>query len=219
MKIKASLIIGFLLFLLNMATAQEISKEYMYKRITGDKTNIIKVSFRKDGNQLTEMYSRDNESWTIMMTPNNTMFWGENKNGVPFKAVYNNGRIILNHNGRKKIFDVEHPWVQSFNFGFIPFILGKEKKIVFTTLRPTDFKSFEMTMEKEEYEDIKIGNKVYKTVKVEVSLTGFLSLFWSAEYWYRLEDGIMVKYEAVEGGPGTPKTTVTLLKESQNGGE
>ena len=219
MKIKMSLMIGFLLLSLIMASAQEISIEYVYERITGDKTNITEVSCLKDGNALTETYSLDNENCTINMTPDNTMFWEGNKNGVPFRAVYESSRIVLSANGREKIFDAEYPWIQSFNFGFVSFILGEEKEIIFTSVRPTDFKSFKMRTEKEEYEEIKIGNKVYKTIKAKVSLTGLLSGFWSAEYWYRLEDGIMVKYEAVEGGPGTPKTMVSLLNESQIEGE
>jgi hypothetical protein len=37
--------------------------------------------------------------------------------------------------------------------------------------------------------------------------------FWKAEYWYRPSDGVMLRYKSVRGGPGTPKTIITLLKE------
>ena len=46
---------------------------------------------------------------------------------------------------------------------------------MFTILRPTDFKSIKMTMEKEEYENIKIGNNVYKTVIFFTVMGGFMA--------------------------------------------
>ena len=70
-----------------------------------------------------------------------------------------------------------------------------------------------MIANKEGEEEIKIGNKKYHTVKIKVTLKGWLSMFWHSYYWFRKNDGVFVKFEGVRGGPFTPKTTIQLIEE------
>lgn len=49
--------------------------------------------------------------------------------------------------------------------------------------------------------------------KVRVSFADLRSLIWGADYWYRAKDGVLCRYEEVRGGPGTPVTVGTLVKE------
>lgn len=64
-------------------------------------------------------------------------------------------------------------------------------------------------------ETIEIQGQEVEALKVIVRLTGAKAMFWKAEYWYRPSDGVMLRYEAVRGGPGTPKTVITLLEEEE----
>jgi hypothetical protein len=70
-----------------------------------------------------------------------------------------------------------------------------------------------MVAKKQSEEEIKIDDKKYKSIRIRLTLKGWLSIFWHADYWYRKSDGVFVKFEGVRGGPLTPKTITELIKE------
>jgi hypothetical protein len=55
------------------------------------------------------------------------------------------------------------------------------------------------------------GATVY-AIKIVITFADWRSLFWHADYWYRPDDGVMVRSEQVRGGPGTPTTVVELVE-------
>lgn len=75
------------------------------------------------------------------------------------------------------------------------------------------FSAFKLQARKEGTEVISYHDRDVEALKVLVRLTGMKAALWKAEYWYRPSDGVMLRYESVRGGPGTPKTIITLLKE------
>jgi hypothetical protein len=75
------------------------------------------------------------------------------------------------------------------------------------------FSAMKMKAKKDGTEVIAYQDEKVETIKVVVRLMGFRSAFWKAEYWYRKSDGVMLRYESVHGGPGTPQTVVTLIEE------
>jgi hypothetical protein len=77
------------------------------------------------------------------------------------------------------------------------------------------FSAFKLQAQKKGTEVIKHHGCDVETLKVLIRLTGLKAALWKAEYWYRPSDGIMLRYEAVRGGPGTPKTIITLLEEEE----
>jgi hypothetical protein len=83
------------------------------------------------------------------------------------------------------------------------------------TKEDTLFSVFKLQAQKKGTEVIKHHGCDVDALKVLVRLTGLKAALWKAEYWYRPSDGIMLRYEAVRGGPGTPKTIITLLKEEE----
>ena len=50
--------------------------------------------------------------------------------------------------------------------------------------------------------------------KVRVTFADYRSMFWGAWYWYAVDDGTLLRYEEVRGGPGTPTTVGTLVEDT-----
>jgi hypothetical protein len=54
--------------------------------------------------------------------------------------------------------------------------------------------------------------RLVPTLLVEIALTGFASIFWSGEYWFRPADGRSLLAES-DRGPGTKKGYIELVSE------
>ena len=54
-------------------------------------------------------------------------------------------------------------------------------------------------------------------LRVRIRPVGILHYLWSALYWYRPGDGTFLRYEAVRGWVGTPKTVIELTSKGQQG--
>ena len=67
-----------------------------------------------------------------------------------------------------------------------------------------------MKAQKVGIESLSAQNKKVQAQKVKVSLSGPKSMFWHSYYWFGINDGIFLRYEGVNGPPGTPQTTTTL---------
>jgi len=105
------------------------------------------------------------------------------------------------------------PWYQPMSFSLTSFIKSDKSSVEFWSLRPNDLLSYKMKAKKKEIQLIKIHGKEVEVQKVKVSLTGFRSMFWHGYYWFRKVDGLFMKYEGVNGPPGTPKTIIELIRE------
>lgn len=53
-------------------------------------------------------------------------------------------------------------------------------------------------------------------VRIEVSLTGFMSAFWSCDYYFDTNTLMLVGYKGINGGPGTPETKYQSQDEDNN---
>lgn len=49
-------------------------------------------------------------------------------------------------------------------------------------------------------------------LRIEVGLSGFMSVFWSCDYYFDPHTLMFVGYKGVNGGPGTPETKITDLR-------
>jgi hypothetical protein len=106
------------------------------------------------------------------------------------------------------------PWYESMEWSLRRLALsGSAEPLVFWVVQPFEARAYLLQARVESTEDIVDDDRQVSAIRVRVSPTGFLSLFWSSLYWYRPTDGLNLRYEAVRGGPGTPKTTVELMEE------
>jgi hypothetical protein len=77
------------------------------------------------------------------------------------------------------------------------------------TLTPVKMKA-----RKEERCTVTVNNMNFAARKVRVRLSGLRSLFWHGDYWFRRDDGLLLRYKGTTGPPGTPEKTVSILADS-----
>jgi hypothetical protein len=111
--------------------------------------------------------------------------------------------------------DDDEPWIQLFplNPGFEKFIFSDDEEIVFWSIgteSPADMELHSFSAEKvftgysEEFK--------CNIIQVNFSPTGWKSLFWDGDYFFRQEDGRLMGYRG-DGAPGKPSAKTTLVKE------
>ena len=120
---------------------------------------------------------------------------------------------ILQNKDFKKVFDIdEKPWYQFIDMQMSPFINADKDYIEYWLVgQKPDFEAFTMSMKKTTKETLTILDKETACQKLEWRMTGLLSLLWSSEYWFRLSDGISMKFQMPGGND--PKVTTELVKE------
>nr|WKN37827.1 hypothetical protein K4G66_03775 [Tunicatimonas sp. TK19036] len=106
----------------------------------------------------------------------------------------------------------ERPWFNKLDHGLSEFAASDQKTLSFWVLKLlSDLDPVKFEAEKQGTETITIGEQTYPAVKIKLTIDNFLlSKLWSAELWYRASDGLFLRYEGVNGGPGTPETVIEL---------
>ncbi|MDA3813594.1 MAG: hypothetical protein PF570_05000 [Candidatus Cloacimonetes bacterium] len=138
-------------------------------------------------------------------------------NNIDLSAIKDSENVILKGIFGDKVIDAiveldESPWKQSMSYSLSEFALSGEDKIKYWIIRLDKFKSEKMQAEKTGSEDIIINSKLYHTIKVKISAVGLRSKFWSGHYWFRDSDGLFLRYEALNGLPGSTKTVIEILE-------
>ena len=106
------------------------------------------------------------------------------------------------------------PWIQSREFGMRGFASNPDQESrEFWIINPSDFSLNRMKAVKKETVRIKCGEQTHEAVRVVVSLAGWKSIFWSSEFWFRLADGLFLKYVGQKSGPNSPEVVSVLARE------
>ena len=142
------------------------------------------------------------ESWKIINPVSNTSFTVSLKNGKYSISGKFNGKPIS-----KTVKSKGKPWYQNiaYNAGLT---LKNGKSLEYECFRPDNIKLYTMSAVKKGIERFDGGH----TVKIEVSLTGFMSAFWSCDYYFDTATLMFVGYKGVNGGPGTPETKISISR-------
>ena len=120
--------------------------------------------------------------------------------------------------GIEKTFAVDElAWNQLFNLGLEQFALNKEDTVKFWAIGvkgPGNMKITRFKVKKKSKEPIllTVGNQKMPAVYMTISLTGFLSMFWTGEYWFRSTDGVFLRYKG-KNKPGAPVSFMQLVTE------
>lgn len=141
----------------------------------------------------------------------------DSANNIDISIIADGRNIILKGISGEKIIDKiiridENPWKQSMSYSLSGFALGDKEKIEYWIVRLDKFKGEKMQAEKAGNEDITIKDKEYHAVKVIIRAAGLRSKFWSGLYWFRISDGLFLKYEGWNGLPGSTKTIIELIE-------
>lgn len=142
------------------------------------------------------------ESWKIINPVSNTSLTVSLKNGKYSISGKFNGKPIS-----KTVKSKGKPWYQNiaYNAGLT---LKNGKSLEYECFRPDNIKLYTMSAVKKGIEEFDGRN----TVKIEVSLTGFMSAFWSCDYYFDTATLMFVGYKGVNGGPGTPETKISISR-------
>ena len=142
------------------------------------------------------------ESWKIINPVSNTSLTVSLKNGKYSISGKFNGKPIS-----KTVKSKGKPWYQNiaYNAGLT---LKNGKSLEYECFRPDNIKLYTMSAVKKGIEKFDGRN----TVKIEVSLTGFMSAFWSCDYYFDTATLMFVGYKGVNGGPGTSETKISISR-------
>ena len=142
------------------------------------------------------------ESWKIINPVSNTSLTVSLKNGKYSISGKFNGKPIS-----KTVKSKGKPWYQNiaYNAGLT---LKNGKSLEYECFRPDNIKLYTMSAVKKGIVRFDGGH----TVKIEVSLTGFMSAFWSCDYYFDTATLMFVGYKGVNGGPGTPETKISISR-------
>lgn len=105
-----------------------------------------------------------------------------------------------------------HPWLQSMSLSLGQFVLSGASEITFEIFRIDTMKLCTLKARKMETEELSLDGGSQLLTRVQVSATGILAKLWHCTYWFRSSDGQFIQYRGVNGPPGTPVTTIQLLK-------
>ncbi|MEA2097327.1 MAG: hypothetical protein U9P73_11645 [Candidatus Cloacimonadota bacterium] len=211
---KVLLIILFLPILLFSETTNN------YKIAIGEDIYYSSFSIAKTDSLILYIYRHEAEEQINYYNQNGTTQKFTHKDttrNIDLTAIKDGRKIILQGTSGKKVIDTlikidENPWKQSMSYSLSEFALGNEEKIEYWIVRLDKFKGEKMQAEKAGNEDITIKDKEYHAVKIIIRAAGLRSKFWSGHYWFRISDGLFLKYEGWNGLPGSTKTIIELIE-------
>ena len=198
---------------------QLFSQEMLtYRETTGEniKTYMVKVEKIASGYI---MYDEKNEVWLNSNYATYIWKYKDPAKGIDIVAEHKSNKIYITGfaNGKKveKILNSnQQAWYQSWEFGFKNFLSSSANYIKFNSINPDDFELAEFEASKQGIEHVMANGRKLTAFHIKVNLTGFLAVFWHADFWFRVNDFRYVRYESVQGSPGTPLTVKELIKEN-----
>ncbi len=142
------------------------------------------------------------EKWKVVNLPSQTDLTIELHNGTYSIAGKFKGKSIA-----KTVKSKGYVWYQ--NIAYNAGISLKDKRAVrYECFRPDNIKLYTMVAETQGTEKFEGMN----ANKITVSLTGFLSVFWSCSYYFDPATLKFIGYKGVNGKPGTPETIIKIIK-------
>ncbi|MDO7976178.1 hypothetical protein [Oceanotoga teriensis] len=88
------------------------------------------------------------------------------------------------------------PWFQIYGYS-LSLIDYSSDNIYFWTFNPQDLDFKKMYVYFNSFENIRINNKDYNTMNIKMKIDGFLSTFWTGDFWIDSEDKIYLKYKGL----------------------
>ncbi|MDP8267614.1 MAG: hypothetical protein P9L97_02685 [Candidatus Tenebribacter davisii] len=192
----------------------EVTHEY--KISSGDEIYYSSFSIDNRDSEIRYIYQHGPEEqvnyYTLDGTTKKFTFQDSTKN-INLSAVREGEKIIITENTGTKVTDTivsldKSPWQQSMSYSLSEFALSNADKTQFWIIRLDKFKGEKMQAIKDVTEDIVIDNKLYDAIKIKISASGLRSKFWHGYYWFRTSDGLFLRYEGLNGLPGSTKTII-----------
>lgn len=192
------------------------SKEYIFNvnEKGQEYQNFVSIKKLDDGYYLKSTITKEEEKETVMEARLNSEFetveWKlkDPRKKIEVAAVREGNKIIITgtfegkKNNRKEINIDNRPWHQIFQLGLIKFAVTetKERSLEFWGLRPdSPGTAGVLAASKDKVETVEIKGKKIEAAKLRIGLAGWLSIFWTGDYWFRASDGLYIKAKPTAG--------------------
>ena len=146
-----------------------------------------------------------------------TLRWRLQGERIEAQAHREGGAIVLV--GRREGKPVERrveigdePWYQPLSFSLRRFARSGKAVTPFWMLRPDTLTAVRLKAERAGRAPIDTVGGPVLADKVRISTTGLLTGLWKADYWFDAKTGVFLRYEGVNGPPGSVKTVVELVE-------
>lgn len=197
------------------------ASEYLYLEVTGTdsvyrtwqvESNEQGFNLRVDDPRCSQSYYLDSSfqtlAWERVNKDEATAVKGELKDRqLILKGTLQDQLVEVSYSTRKA------PWLQKYAFSLKGFVLSPEKKKEFIVLRYTNLEPVTLQIVKEKDVIMTVNHEEILCCQTKLSVTGWKSRFYSVKFWFRKSDGQFVRFEGVNGPPGTPVTIIELVEE------
>ena len=102
------------------------------------------------------------------------------------------------------------PWFQPLSYSLRSFANSEQRSMRFWTIRPDSLEPLLMTVEKDGTELLQTPLGSLASVRLQIRMAGMLKYVWKAHYWFDALNPRFLRYEGVNGPPGTPKTVIEI---------
>lgn len=210
----------------SIAAASVWGEEYNYRQRKGaqETINTWTRGVLKPGRIKLTAAKTDTGEFNKMICDNgyNILEWHyiNKKNRTVLHTVRKNGSVHVSGEVKGKPINKTIKLETSLWYQVPEFAIGRklaagQDSVIFAMLWIDKMAFFKMKAVRIGDEKIRIEGKDIDTMKVEVKLTGFKSIFWHSTYWFRKSDLLIVRYVGVNGLPGTKVTTIELVPSKQ----
>jgi hypothetical protein len=110
-------------------------------------------------------------------------------------------------------------WNQLFQMGLGAFVGSGGESFQFRSIGtqgPGELKIGKFTVTRKGGESIDLAGKTVQAVRLRISLSGLLSIFWHGDYWFRRGDGRFLRSRG-KNRPGGPPAVSELVEEKADG--
>jgi len=203
-----------------LAIASTNANEYRYREVAGKTTSESIVSVERDkatgeamiqyGNAL------KNENHIIRLDGTGaSLSWRyEKPNGAICNFTREGNSILIDNGSAKTKATIDgSPWLASIDWGLAEFSKGTGQTMLFWTVNPDNGKPYKMKAKRMKEATIDAGGTPVSAIRMQITADGVPATFFSMNYWYRKSDGVFIRFEGSQGGPGSPKLTIELLSE------
>ena len=145
----------------------------------------------------------DTLSWFVDDPSNGTSIRAERReNSIAIRGKFR-GKTV-----EKQVSVDSDPWFQASSFSLRGFVVSERESIRFWTLRSNTLKPYKLRAVKKGIEPISVKGEQVPAVRVELRLTGWKGPFWKSDYWYRPDDGLLLRFEGKGDAVGSYKIII-----------
>ena len=198
-----------------------------YKTTTGDLVSEATCSILQAPDSITIVLEWHERAQHLFSTVVTDAAWSATRwryinkeEGSELTAVRQNGSIVLSGVYKKKpikkIFPAgDMPWKEAFPYDMSAFAMGTQTKVKFIGIGLEGRSAMRLgkfVATKVGTETITVNSQKTEAIHVRIALAGVLSVFWHGDYWFRKNDGRVVK--GISNEQGSLPIISELIKEN-----